>query len=144
MVNRLPSVTLIYYWQYLSEGNLRGTVTSTSSCQKAFPFTLNSHLSFSSLMWRISFLSPSFPRSLSSLLSTPLAQLEPAGKPEGPPCRRHGSWWLEVGKLADESLGPNMEPAADHGHIMLEKETLSNHCGSFTRVASNISVYAWI
>lgn len=55
------------------------------------PYSILS-LSFSSLMWGMSLLSPSFPRSLSSLLSGPLAQLGPAGNPDGPPCRRfHGS-----------------------------------------------------
>lgn len=51
------------------------------------PYSMLS-LSFSSLMWGISLLSPSFIRSLSSLLSAPLAQLGPAEKPEGPLCRR--------------------------------------------------------
>lgn len=83
-----------------------------------------SYLSFSSLMWGMSLLSPSFPRSLSSLLSAPLAQLGPTGNPDGPPCRRfHGSWWLGADKppttLAGESLGPNMEPAADQRDIVL-------------------------
>lgn len=55
------------------------------------PYSILS-LSFSSLMWGISLLSLSFPRSLSSRLSAPLAQLGPAGNPDGPPCRRfHGS-----------------------------------------------------
>lgn len=55
------------------------------------PYSILS-LSFSSLMWGMSLLSPSFPRSRSSRLSGPLAQLGPAGNPDGPPCRRfHGS-----------------------------------------------------
>lgn len=51
------------------------------------PYSILS-LSFSSLIWGMSLLSVSFPRSLSSLLSAPLAQLGPAGNPDGPPCRR--------------------------------------------------------
>lgn len=55
------------------------------------PYSMLS-LSFSSLMWGMSLLSPSFPRSLSSLLSAALAQLGPGGNPDGPPWRRlHGS-----------------------------------------------------
>lgn len=70
-------------------------------------------------MWGMSLRSPSLARSLSSRLSPPLAQLGPAGKPDGVPWRRfHGSWWLEAldrlpTTLAGESLGPNMEPAAN-------------------------------
>lgn len=55
------------------------------------PYSILS-LSFSSLMWGMSLLSPSFPRSLSSLFSAPLVQLGPAGNPDGPLCTRfHGS-----------------------------------------------------
>lgn len=65
-------------------------------------------------MWGMSLLSPSFPLSLSSRFSGPLAQLGP-GKPGGPPCRRfHWSWWLPgrpPTTPAGGSLGPNTELA---------------------------------
>lgn len=88
-------------------------------------------------MWGTSLLSPSFPLSLSSRFSGPLAQLGP-GKPGGPPCRRfHWSWWLPgrpPTTPAGGSLGPNTELAVGQEQKHQEKlglKTLKNLSPSF-------------
>lgn len=88
MVPLLPPRALLWPLMWLTGVLLRGLKGGPTGdiLTGGRPYSMLS-LSFSSLMCGMSLLSTSFPRSLSSLLSTPLTQ-GPPENPEGPPWRR--------------------------------------------------------